>query len=66
MTYRELSAFLATLDDDQLGMDVTVCVILEGQEDDDGEFFAVKQAKAYLEDGVLDDNHPYLVVNTQS
>ena len=54
MTYRELAAFLVTLSEEQLNMDVTV---YDTQQD---EYFMSEGIRVVADTDVLDDNHPVI------
>ena len=54
MTYRELAAFLSTLSEEQLNMDVTV---YDTQQD---EYFMSAGLSVVADTDVLDDNHPVI------
>ena len=54
MTYRELAAFLGTLSDEQLNMDVTV---YDTQQD---EYFMSGGVTIETDTDVLDANHPVI------
>lgn len=59
MTYLKLKTWLNGLSPEQLKMDVTVRI--------DDEFFAAKAADVTNEEpDVLDPNHPFLIVETNS
>ena len=64
MTYRELSDWLLTLNDDQLDfMDVTIAMF---DEDFNCQYYRVDQVDVVRGSDVIDNNHPVIVLDMGS